>query len=277
MPMRKGQASTRKQAKRPLIPDVRFNLGTYADINSVLDFRFDVRGVRLLVRLFPLPAVVVTDSNDRCHAEEAAAVMPYRLIDYVDARYSERMYFHLDHVRRQIGAYCETIERRTSVPSVFALLDGTKIGIYRPSPRKGHRSENLQRLTTPDGLCMHFFGPFEGRRHDKTVLAASCLLQYFRENADAFEGKAIFGDPAYSVSEFVVTRFKDVVLSTHARIFNKEMSAVRTAVRLSLVGEFVRVAILLTNCHCCYNGGNQISQFFDLPPPPLEDYLDITN
>ncbi|EGZ29701.1 hypothetical protein PHYSODRAFT_477395, partial [Phytophthora sojae] len=65
--------------ERPLIPDVRFNLGTYGDVNCALDFRFDVRGVRLLVRLFALPAVVVTDSNDRCHAEEVAAVMLYRL------------------------------------------------------------------------------------------------------------------------------------------------------------------------------------------------------
>lgn len=32
--------------------------------------------------------------------------------------------------------------------------------------------------------------------------------------------------------------------------------------QLSSVGKFIRIAMLLTNCHCCYNLSNQISSFF---------------
>ncbi|KAG4039704.1 hypothetical protein PC123_g24750 [Phytophthora cactorum] len=116
------QAGCFEVPERLLVPDVRFQLGTYCDVNAEQDFRFDVRGVRLLARLFALPAVIVTESNDRCHVEEATALLLFRLsfprrlqymastfgrsrpaisriflwmIDYVDARYRDRMYFHL--------------------------------------------------------------------------------------------------------------------------------------------------------------------------------------
>ncbi|KAG6946899.1 hypothetical protein JG687_00016463 [Phytophthora cactorum] len=78
-----------------------------------------------------------------------------------------------------------------------------------------------------------------------------------------------FGDSAYSISRYVVTGYKQAILSTHQHIFNIEMSAVRTSVEwnfklmkstwayvnfkkslkvcLSPVGKFVRVAMLLTN------------------------------
>ncbi|KAG2781817.1 hypothetical protein Pcac1_g8334 [Phytophthora cactorum] len=116
------QAGCFEVPERLLVPDVRFQLGTYCDVNAEQDYRFDVRGVRLLARLFALPAVIVTESNDRCHVEEATALLLFRLsfprclhdmastfgrsrpaisriflwmIDYVDARYRDRMYFHL--------------------------------------------------------------------------------------------------------------------------------------------------------------------------------------
>lgn len=118
---------------------------------------------------------------------------------------------------------------------------------------------------------MHFFGPHEERRHDTTVFAASGLLRYFDQHSDIFDGRCIFGDPAYSISKYVVTGYEHVLLTTHQHVFNKEMSSVRTAVewnfklmkslwayvdfkkglkiRLSPVGKFVRVSMLLTNCH----------------------------
>ncbi|KAG6976908.1 hypothetical protein JG688_00000888, partial [Phytophthora aleatoria] len=56
------QAGCFEIPERLLVPDVRFQLGTYCDVNAEQDFRFDVRGVRLLARLFALPAVIVTES-----------------------------------------------------------------------------------------------------------------------------------------------------------------------------------------------------------------------
>jgi hypothetical protein len=51
-------------------------------------------------------------------------------------------------------------------------------------------------LTAPDGLCIHFWGPYEGHRHDSTVFAASKRFAYFEENNNIFAGKAIVWDPA---------------------------------------------------------------------------------
>lgn len=65
--------------ERPLIPDVRLDLGAYGYANAVKDFRFDVHGIRLLVRLCAMPDTVFTEAGDRCVAEEARAVMLYRL------------------------------------------------------------------------------------------------------------------------------------------------------------------------------------------------------
>ena len=42
---------------------------------------------------------------------------------------------------------------------------------------------------------------------------------------------------------------------------------------LSPIGQVINVAMLLTNCHTCYNGGNQISYFFSMTPPSLREYL----
>jgi nuclease HARBI1 len=41
----------------------------------------------------------------------------------------------------------------------------------------------------------------------------------------------------------------------------------------SPVAQVVAIAMLLTNCHTCYNGDNQISEYFGLSPPTLEAYL----
>jgi hypothetical protein len=46
-------------------------------------------------------------------------------------------------------------------------------------------------------------------------------------------------------------------------------------IMLSPVAKIVGVAMLLTNCHCCYNKGNQISSYFNMQPPTLEEYLHI--
>ncbi|KAG3110759.1 hypothetical protein PI125_g9739 [Phytophthora idaei] len=85
------QAGCFEVPERLLVPDVRFQLGTYCDVNAEQDFRFDVRGVHLLARLFALPAVIVTESNDRCHAEEATALLLYRSCG--DLRCFSRLHF----------------------------------------------------------------------------------------------------------------------------------------------------------------------------------------
>ncbi|KAE8963078.1 hypothetical protein PR003_g8698 [Phytophthora rubi] len=65
--------------ERPLIPAVRFKLRTYGSANAVLDFRFDIEGVRALGRHFRLPETVITEDGDRCSKDEALAIMLNRM------------------------------------------------------------------------------------------------------------------------------------------------------------------------------------------------------
>ncbi len=124
----------------------------------------------------------------------------------------------------------------------------------------------------------------------------SGLLDFMGHRPSVFAGRCIYGDPAYGVSEFVVSGYKGNGLSPSQLEFNKLMSRVRQSVewnfkilktlwsfitfktlskiRLSPVAKIVSVAMLMTNCHCCYFGGNQISNYFGIDPPSLEVYLD---
>ncbi|KAF0703626.1 hypothetical protein AaE_015294 [Aphanomyces astaci] len=226
-------------------------------------------------------------------------------------RWNHLLYFNYKLLQRNVDRYCAAIHRKGSpCASVFGFIDGTKIQTCRISTvndginlqkeiYSGHKRVhclNYQAVTVPDGLCAHFFGPIEGRRHDTTMLRESRLLGYLANHPEVFSRKVIYGDPAYGVSEHMLSGFKGNGLSTMQRDFNKWMSRVRQSVewnfkvmktlwsfitfktlskiRLSPVARVVSVAMLLTNCQCCYFGGNQISKFFDLEPPTLESYLD---
>ncbi|KAE8953238.1 hypothetical protein PR001_g32882 [Phytophthora rubi] len=65
--------------ERPVIPDIRFNLVSMADANAEKEFRFDVRGVLELARLFELPEFVITSERDKAHKTEAVCILLARL------------------------------------------------------------------------------------------------------------------------------------------------------------------------------------------------------
>ncbi|KAG6953452.1 hypothetical protein JG687_00012396 [Phytophthora cactorum] len=248
------------RSPRLLVPDVQFQLGTYCDVIAEQDFRF---AVRLLARLFALPAVIVTESNDRCHDEEATALLlfrlsfPRRLHDmastfgrsrhaisriflWMNARYSDRMNFHL-------GVMGQRLEYAARLP-----VKDTDLKICSAKCTSGHKRMHtafsfkvilllialfyyFYRILIIIGARIDYTGHISSDRLKDADTIRQCLLQanscsFFCEHAGVFGGKAIFGDPAYSVRDFVVTHFKDAVLSAHARNFNREMSAVRTAV-----------------------------------------------
>lgn len=65
--------------ERPVVPLVEFDLSTYSNADSELNFRFDVAGVRELYSLLRIPDEVVTVYNgkvhDRCPGIEALCIM----------------------------------------------------------------------------------------------------------------------------------------------------------------------------------------------------------
>lgn len=147
-------------------------------------------------------------------------------------------------------------------------------------------------------MCLSFFGPVEGRRHDATLLSMSGIKTYIRQHELLSELPiCIYGDPAYGIDDLMCAPFKGAHLSEEEQLFNKTMSSVRVSVEwffgilkttwafidwnrkhkilLSPVAKFVKVAVLLSNCHTCIRGNNLNSTFFDCPPPTLEQYLGI--
>ncbi|KAE9173874.1 hypothetical protein PF005_g26091 [Phytophthora fragariae] len=240
-------------------------------------------------------------------SEGALSRIVLHMVEVLFDRYEESIYFHKHILQSRIAIYADAINQKGApMANIFGFIDGTKNAIYRPSPCAGS-NENLQRqvysghkrvhclncqcITTPDGLALHFWGLIEGRRHDVTLLRESKLLNYFEQNQDIFGGYAVYGDPAYGISRYIVSGFRGASTSTREKAFKSAMSSVRESVewsfgrlktlwaiinfkksnkiRLSPVGKYVMISMLMTNCHCCYYKGNPISSFFALAPPSL--------
>ncbi|KAF0751110.1 hypothetical protein AaE_006504 [Aphanomyces astaci] len=159
----------------------------------------------------------------------------------------------------------------------------------------GHKhSLNFQAVTSPDGLCVQSWGPVKGSRHDTALLRLSKLEAFLDPRRDIFGDYLVYGDPAYGVLEWIFSGYKATHLDDK-KSFNSAMSKVRQSVEWSFgimkkhwsmvgykmrlnimlesVGKVIMVAMLFSNSHCCYHGGNQICSYFNLTPPSLEEYL----
>ncbi|KAH9157384.1 hypothetical protein AeRB84_000748, partial [Aphanomyces euteiches] len=315
--------------ERPLVPDVRFDPTKMNDTDAELNFRFDLAGLHSLVVLLGLPDVFVTSARDRCCSLEALCILLNRMsresichifndmVDIIFDKWEHVIYFCKRLAVSRLDMYAAAIEAKGAPLScVFGFIDGSKIATCRiAQPRannvypdmkrhvysghKRHHCLNFQAVTAPDGLCLHFWGPLEGSRHDTTLLRESKLCNFLDENKSDFSGYLIYGDPAYGVLDWVFSGYKGPNTTSLERAFNREMSSVRQSVEWSFgrmkslwafitykdqqkimlqnIGKVVSLAMFLTNCDCCYNGGNQISSYFGLTPPSLQEYLQLNN
>ncbi|KAF0697991.1 Aste57867_11373 [Aphanomyces stellatus] len=242
------------------------------------------------------------------------------MVDLLYAKWSDVIYFSKTVTPSRLEIFAKAIESKGSpMANIFAFIDGSKFETCRITQRKepqgpclnypadlqrqiysGHKRRhclNFQGLTAPDGLCIHFWGPIEGSRHDTTLLRESKLMEYLDINMAIFEGYLIYGDPAYGILKWICSGYKGNDVNELKKRFNSAMSKVRQAVEWSFgrmktlwayvtyklqqkimlqsVGKAICLAMLFTNCHCCYYRGNQISSYFNLTPPSLEDYLHL--
>ena len=163
----------------------------------------------------------------------------------------------------------------------------------------GHKKRHLmkfQSVMTPLGVVVHLFGPYEGQRHDAHILQASGLVPQMQLYTIQPGGGAysVYADSAYPLQPCVLCSFQGAHLTPEQRRFDADMVAVWVAVEwgfnsvlsqfshlemktkqrilLEPVGQTYVVATLLSNCTACLYG-NQVSNYFDLQPPFLEDYL----
>ncbi|KAF0746619.1 hypothetical protein AaE_008058, partial [Aphanomyces astaci] len=191
--------------ERPLIPDVRFNLDI-SDINAQMSFRFDVRGILELACLLGVPNVV-TSGRDRVCGVEALCVLLRRLrypVTFYDmvatfvrsreqlcrvfnhmvvllyGQWKDVIYCNQKVVRLRIALYAHAAANKGAPLSyVWSFPEGMNLQKQIYSGHKRKHCLNFQGLTTPDGLCIHYYGPLEGSGHDVTLLRVSQLQEYF--------------------------------------------------------------------------------------------------
>lgn len=147
-------------------------------------------------------------------------------------------------------------------------------------------------------FCLNSFA--EGKRHDARIFVESGLQEQLQVHSyDDHDNRplCIYGDAAYPVSRHVQGPFKGANLTEAQKAFNTSMSSVRIAVEwpfggistyfafvdfkknlklyLQAVGKLYIVSIILYNARVCLYG-NTGSNFFEIQPPSLEEYLGFT-
>jgi len=202
--------------------------------------------------------------------------------------------------------YAQAVTRKGSpLTNCFGFVDGTVRPISRPGENQrivynGHKRVHAlkyQAVVIPNGLEANLYGPVEGRCHDAGMLRDSGLLNILQRNAHTPRGDilCIYGDPAYPLRPQLMCPYRNIrALTPHMMAFNKAKSEVRVAVEwrfgniadyfkfidykknlklgMSAVGKQYIVSVLMRNILTCLYG-NTTSEFFQVDPPTLLQYL----
>jgi hypothetical protein len=228
------------------------------------------------------------------------------VMNYILLRIKVSLLFYPLNAER-LQQYATAFLQRGVPPIIqlFSVIDTKKQQICRPSRHQrafysGHKRMHCvkyQTLEGPDGLFLHVSPCNDGRRGDGYILRKS-RLQNFLEQNHLFNGYYVLGDSAYPNNNVMVSIFRGNNLPAAAEAFNRVMCPIRTCVewgyaKIVRYWAFVdfkkqmkvqsgrieamwRIAAFLTNAVLCAKGYNQISKYFDLPPPTLDQFLDNT-
>lgn len=119
--------------------------------------------------------------------------------------------------------YAQIVHNRGApLHNCFGFVDGTLCRIARPQNNQravynGHKRVHgikFQSVVVPNGLIANLVGPFEGRRHDSTVLHESRMLRELQRVAWANgEPLCLYGDPAYPLGIHLQAPFRDALLT----------------------------------------------------------------
>lgn len=189
---------------------------------------------------------------------------------------------------------------------VMGFLDCTVRGTSRPlygqeAVYNGHKKKHglkYQATGFPDGLLQGLYGPIQSRRHDSRVLVDSGLQQTL-ETCQQQSGVQwlIYADAAYNNTQTIMSGFDRVQRANNQEMewLTKSYNAQRTSVEWCFgkvsskfkwlesrdancigktsCGMYYLVAVLLTNCITCLEGGNIHYSRFRCTPPSLQEYL----
>lgn len=242
----------------------------------------------------------------RCPSD--LCIIFYAMLDHV---YNHFSYLVTDLSRpfwlsaRHLEHYSATVHRKGApLRNIWGFIDGTvrpccRPGMYQEILFSGHKRVHcikFQSIMCPNGLHAHLFGPIEGRRHDARMLAESQILQAMNNWPMNAQGEpfAVYGDQGYPIRAQLISPFRGAGLTPEQQWFNSTMSKFRQCVEwgfneivknfafvdftknqkilLQPIGKFYIVCTILSNCKCCLYG-NQISAYYEIVPPSLENYL----
>ena len=212
--------------------------------------------------------------------------------------------------RQQYYDWAAAIHARTGAsPRVIGFLDGTFIPVRRPGGHQAHQRQlysryyrghgyKFQSVMLPNGMMASLYGPVAGRFSDSTMLAKSALLDEMAAVCESIDWHvALYSDSAYPRSAHLLRGLKRNMIRTEAQqAYQTAMNSSRTSVewgfgcvsaqypwmktvmqkaKLSPVAVNWQIAALLTNLNACLAGGNVVSDFFGVPPPSIQEYLNI--
>ncbi|ETV90063.1 hypothetical protein H310_15106, partial [Aphanomyces invadans] len=138
------------------------------------------------------------------------------------------LYFCLPIVASRLQKYAAAIKMKGSMmDNVIGFIDGSNIVMCRITQKRyragnqlpdlhrllysGHKRRhflNYQAVAAPDRLCVYFWGPIEGSRHETTLLRLSKLEECLDKNRSIFAGFLIYGNPAYGVLDWICSVYK---------------------------------------------------------------------
>ena len=256
-----------EHADRPRLPGFAFNLNDLSDTQCRERFRFDHRGIKAMVTLLQMPAVIIVPPHrDRISAVESFLLVCERMSS--PKRWSDltmiynrhvsalsRIFNYVMHVfsrgakkfilmatqllPNRVRYYVAGFQMR-GIPEcfpIFSVIDVKKVANCRPTTNQraqysGHTKYHCfkyQTLEAPDGLIIHCHAAQDGRRGDGGILHDSNLVPFLRAY-DAVSGFYVFGDSAYPTNDVMISMYRGRNLPDWAASFNKLMAMVRVSV-----------------------------------------------
>jgi len=193
----------------------KFDFDDVSEEECRIEFRFAKKDLNDLKRCLQIPDRIVCIQRTVCDGMEALCIFlkrlayPCRYTDMVhrfgrnpselclifnevlDMVYSNHVHRLGDWDRNpflqphELHRYAEVIhDRGAPLQNCFGFIDGTIRPIARPKIHQrlmynGHKRVHcikFQSVVTPNGLIANLSGPYEGKRHDSTMLQQSGLL-----------------------------------------------------------------------------------------------------
>ena len=247
----------------------KFNFDDWDDTECRTELRFNKADIFLLLEVLRFPDKFVCSQRTVCSKLEGLCILLKRLafpcrytemvsrfgrnptelclifntvLDFVYSSHRHRLEswnqpFLLPQV---LERYAQTIhDRGAPLRNCFGFVDGTLCEIARPKNNQrivynGHKRAHgikFQSVVTPNGLIANLAGPFEGRRHDSTMLHESGMLRELQRVAWANgEPLCLYGDPAYPLGIHLQAPFRDAHPTPQMQRFNEAMSEVMVSV-----------------------------------------------